>query len=72
MSGLNKRFLLLVVTMACKLSLYYVLCHMTISINLQAEMKVMRAMRTHMWQSRVEIEYYSVAYFDRVTTFEAL
>ena len=24
------------------------------------------------WQSQVEIEYYSVAYFDRVTTFEAL
>ena len=59
--------------MACKLSLYYVLCHTTIGINLQAEeMKVMRAMRTHMWQSRVEIEYYSIAYFDRVTTFEAL
>ena len=24
------------------------------------------------WQSQVEIEHYSVAYFDRVTTFEAL
>ena len=26
----------------------------------------------HMWQSRVEIEHYSVAYFDRVTVFEVL
>ena len=23
-----------------------------------------------MWQSRVEIEHYSVVYFDRITTFE--
>ena len=26
----------------------------------------------HMWQSRVEIKHYSVAYFDRITVFEAL
>ena len=26
----------------------------------------------HMWQSRVEMEGYSVAYFDRVAVFEAL
>ena len=25
-----------------------------------------------MWQSRVEIEHYSIAYFNRVTAFEAL
>ena len=25
-----------------------------------------------MWQSRVEIEHYSVAYFDRIAAFEAL
>ena len=25
-----------------------------------------------MWQSRVEIEHYSVAYFDRITVFEVL
>ena len=25
-----------------------------------------------MWQSRVEIEHYSIAYFDRVAAFEAL
>ena len=25
-----------------------------------------------MWQSQVEIEYYFIAYFDRVTVFEAL
>ena len=28
--------------------------------------------QSHMWQSWVEIEHYSVAYFDRVTTFEML
>ena len=27
---------------------------------------------THMWQSRVEIEHYSIAYFDRIAVFEAL
>ena len=26
----------------------------------------------YMWQSRVEIEHYSVAYFERTTVFEAL
>ena len=26
----------------------------------------------YMWQSRVEIEHYSVANFDRITAFEAL
>ena len=26
----------------------------------------------HMWQSRVEIEHYSVAYFARIAAFEAL
>ena len=26
---------------------------------------------THMWQSHVEMEGYSVAYFDRITVFEA-
>ena len=26
----------------------------------------------YMWQSRVEIEHYSVAYFDRIAAFEAL
>ena len=26
----------------------------------------------HMWQSRVEIEHYSVAYFTRIAAFEAL
>ena len=27
---------------------------------------------TYLWQSQVEIKHYSVAYFDHVTTFEAL
>ena len=27
--------------------------------------------KLHMWQSRVEIGYYSVAYIDRVTAFKA-
>ena len=29
-------------------------------------------MYTYMWQSRVEIEHYSVACFDRIAAFEAL
>ena len=29
-------------------------------------------MYLYMWQSRVEIEHYSVAYFDRIAAFEAL
>ena len=28
--------------------------------------------KTYMWQSRVEIEHYSVAYFARIAAFEAL
>ena len=30
-----------------------------------------RGLRNYMWQSRVEIEYYSIAYFDRVIVFKA-
>ena len=26
----------------------------------------------HMWQSRIEIEHYSVGYFERITEFDAL
>ena len=26
----------------------------------------------YMWQSQIEIEHYSVAYFDRITAFKAL
>ena len=26
----------------------------------------------YMWQSRVKTEHYSIAYFDRITTFEEL
>ena len=26
----------------------------------------------HVWQSRIEIEYYSVAYFEHITEFDAL
>ena len=29
-------------------------------------------LKDYMWQSRVEIKGYSVAYFDRITAFEAL
>ena len=29
-------------------------------------------MYLYMWQSRVEIEHYSVAYFDRIAVFKAL
>ena len=26
----------------------------------------------YMWQSRIEIEYYSITYFERITKFDAL
>ena len=28
--------------------------------------------QSYMWQSWIEIEYYSIAYFDRITEFDAL
>ena len=28
--------------------------------------------KKHMWQSRIEIEYYSVMYFERITKFDVL
>ena len=31
-----------------------------------------RTIDIHMWQSQIKIEYYSVAYFERVTEFDAL
>ena len=36
---------------------------------------ILRSMNSyllHVWQSRVEIEHYSVAYFERITQFKAL
>ena len=30
------------------------------------------AMEIHVWQSQIEIEYYSVAYFELITEFDAL
>ena len=35
-------------------------------------LSICTSIRLHMWQFRVEIEHYSVAYFDRIATFEAL
>ena len=32
----------------------------------------LRVLQLHMWQSRIEIEYYSVAYFECITEFDAL
>ena len=32
----------------------------------------LRVLQLHMWQSRIEIEYYSVVYFERITKFDAL
>ena len=31
-----------------------------------------KCVRSDMWQSQIEIEHYSVAYFGRITVFEAL
>ena len=34
--------------------------------------KYMYLVCNYMWQSRIEIEYYSVAYFERITEFDTL
>ena len=34
--------------------------------------KISYTFETYMWQSLVEIEHYSVAYFDHIAVFEAL
>ena len=52
-------------------------CHLSrVSQNLgqlgQAVNDSMLPSLCYMWQSRVEIEHYSVAYFDRIAAFEAL
>ena len=36
------------------------------------EKSIKIVLETMMWQSRIEIEYYSVAYFERITEFDAL
>ena len=33
---------------------------------------VCRNVTQHVWQSRVETEHYSIAYFDRIAVFEVL
>ena len=33
---------------------------------------VATCIRSHVWQSWIEIQYYSVAYFERITEFDAL
>ena len=32
----------------------------------------LKLQQIYMWQSQIEIEYYSVAYFKRITKFDAL
>ena len=44
------------------------------SENAQRNLEIAQILRlrgTYMWQSHVEIEGYSVAYFDRIVAFEA-
>ena len=38
----------------------------------QPVVQKMKTSASHMWQSRIEIEYYSVAYFKRITEFDTL
>ena len=38
----------------------------------QITTKICDIVEMHMWQSRVEIKHYSVAYFARIASFEAL
>ena len=47
------------------LATYYVMKVSTSSLYFNS-------LHIHVWQSRVEIEYYSIAYFDSVTMFKVL
>ena len=47
-------------------------CSLFCSIGCYTTLFLNSPLPYHMWQSLVEIEHYSVTYFDRVTTFEAL
>ena len=55
----------------CKVEAFKVFSSFVASLSApQVERK--RCAISNMWQSQVEIEHYSVAYFDRITTFEVL
>ena len=41
-------------------------------LNVTHYQKSEECFQVHGWQSRIEIEYYSVAYFERITKFDAL
>ena len=47
---------------------YYCTCYSGAS---QVDFEYLVQCSHHMWQSRVEIERYSVVYFDRIAVFEA-
>ena len=47
------------------------LFHIYLEIDV-ADVEFRDTVIANVWQSRVEIEHYSVAYFDRVTAFKAL
>ena len=55
---------------------YFITCETITSGQLQTDFSTCVTKRLHfkwyMWQSRIEIEYYSVAYFECITEFDAL
>jgi len=48
------------------------LWHLSLLFTHNAAVRTALQMELHMWQSQVEIEHYSVAYFTRIAAFEAL
>ena len=48
--------------------LFQSLTHFSYGLNLVSATQHIQ----HMWQSQIEIEYYSVAYFERIAEFDAL
>ena len=58
--------------MYCSLCTINHTLYMLILPQYTANMAKFMINKVHTWQSQVEIEHYSVAYFDRTTAFEAL
>ena len=46
-------------------------CYSTIT-NVYIQYNIQIHTYIHVWQSRIEIKYYSVAYFERITEFDAV
>ena len=64
--------------MDSKLSMNIIILGFRVSEYFMTEVRVsdfllyLNALLYYLWQSRIEIEYYSVVYFERITEFDTL